>query len=127
MGIPVVAGATLVCTSGTAPGQLNVTSQMKVTVAGRPAATISDAAPMTNLMPCGLCTSMGNPTVASATAAALGVLTPMPCVPAPGGGWICGGTPSITGQPMLTSDGSLTCTYGGSLSIANPGQTTVKV
>ena len=125
MGIPVVTGATITCTMGLAPGQLLVTSQMNISLGGGPAATIADAAPITNITPCGMCTSLMNPTVASATAAALGVLTPMPCVPAPLGGWICGGTPTVGGKPMLTTDGKLTCSYGGNISIVNPGQTTV--
>lgn len=127
MGVPVISGATLLCSMGTAPGQLNVTSQLSNRIAGRPAATIADAAPISNIGPCGLCTSMANPTVASATAAALGVLTPMPCVPSPLGGWICGGTPLVAGKPQLTTDGSLTCAYGGSISILDPGQTTTRV
>lgn len=127
MGVPVVTGATFLCTMGTAPGQLIATSQATIRIAGRPAATIADAAPISNLGPCGMCTSMANPAVSSATAAALGVLTPMPCIPAPAGGWICSGTPLLSGQPMLTTDGSITCIYGGSISILNPAQTTTRV
>lgn len=125
MGLPVVAGAVILCTMGLSPGTLNVTSQNKVLLGGAPAATVNDTAPMVNVGPCGMCTSLANPTVASATAAALGVLTPMPCVPAPIGMWICGPAPLTAGQRGLTSDGTLMCSYGGSLSILNPGQTKV--
>jgi len=110
---------------GLAPGQLIVTSQTIFLAGGFPAATISDAAPMSNITPCGMCTSLSNPTVAAATSAAMGVLTPMPCVPAPAGIWTCSGTPLVNGMPALSVEGSLVCSYGGNLCIVSPGQTTV--
>jgi hypothetical protein len=125
MGLAVVMGASILCTMGSAPGTLNVTSQTKVIVDGKPAATIQDTAPMVNVGPCGVCTSMANPAVASATAAAMGVLTPMPCVPAPAGIWMGGKTPFVGGKPGLSNDAKLLCTYGGNISIMNPGQTKV--
>ncbi len=125
MSVAVVAGASVQCTMGLAPGQLLVTSQTMVLAGGRPAATVTDAAPITNITPCGMCTSLANPTVASATAAALGVLTPMPCVPAPAGIWTCAGTPLVGGMPALSVEGTLVCSYGGSLCIISPGQTAV--
>lgn len=123
MGVIVAAGASVQCTFGTVPGTLNVTSQQKVLVEGKPVATIQDASPMTNISSCGMCTSLANPQVAAATAAALGVLTPQPCVPAPAGTWI----PTqmsvvVEGKPCLTSDANLMCTYGGIIRIVNPGQ-----
>lgn len=125
MAIPVVAGAACMCTMGTSPGQVNPTNQMNIRVGGKPVASIADAAPISNVTPCGMCTSLANPIVASATAAALGVLTPQPCVPAPAGGWICPSSIRVGGKPILTNDGKLICSYGGSISIMNPGQTTV--
>ena len=122
MGLPVVSGASVMCTMGMSPGQLMVTSQLTVLMDGKPAATIQDAAPITNVGPCGMCTSLMNPTVASATAAALGVLTPMPCVPAPIGIWVCSPGPLIGGIPALINDGKLMCSYGGAISITMPGQ-----
>ena len=123
MGNPVVTGAVINCTFGMSPGQLIGLS--KVLIGGAPALTIKDTVPIMNVTPCGMCQSMANPTVASATAAALGVLTPMPCVPAPVGMWICAGTPLICGVPGLSTDGTLTCAYGGSIAIRDPGQKTV--
>lgn len=125
MATAVVAGASVQCTMGLAPGQLLVTSQAMVLAGGRPAATVADAAPITNVTPCGMCTSLGNPQVAAATAAALGVLTPMPCVPAPLGIWSCSGTPLVGGKPALAIGATLTCSYGGCISIVSPGQTIV--
>jgi hypothetical protein len=112
---------------GTAPGQINPTNQMSIRVGGKPVASIADAAPMSNVGSFGMCTSLANPTVAAATAAALGVLTPQPCIPAPAGMWMCSGKVRVGGKPVLTTDGTLTCSYGGTISIMNPGQMTVKV
>ena len=125
MPLPVVSGATVQCTMGTTPGQLKA-SPSTVRLGGAHAVRISDVAPMMNVGSCGMCTSLLNPTVASATAAALGVLTPMPCVPSPVGPWICAGTPLVAGRPALSSDGTLTCAYGGSLRIVTPGQGKVR-
>lgn len=122
MGLPVVTGASILCTMGLAPGQLTVTSQFKVMFGGAMAATIQDVSPLINVGACGMCTSLANPTVASATAAALGVLTPMPCIPSPAGTWLCFNTPLIGGIPSLANDGKLMCAYGGSISILSPGQ-----
>lgn len=127
MSIPVAAGASCVCTMGTAPGQINPTNQPVIRFEGKPVASVADAAPMSNIAPCGLCTSMGNPTVQAATAAAMGVLTPQPCTPAPTGGWTCGGKVRVGGKLVLTNDGQLTCSYGGTITIVNPGQTTVQI
>lgn len=69
---------------------------------------------------------MGNPTVAAATAAAAGVLTPQPCTPSPTGVWMCPGKIRVGGKPVLTNDGTLMCAYGGTIAIKNPGQKTVR-
>lgn len=123
MAKPVVTGGIITCTNGLSPGQLVGTSS--VMIGGAPALTIKDTAAFVNVMPCGMCNSMANPAVASATAAALGVLTPQPCTPVPTGTWICAGTPLIGGAPGLSTDGTLVCAFGGSISIRDPGQRTV--
>ena len=119
-------GATTLCTMGTAPAPIKVTSQTKVLTEGKPAATIQDSAPMTNVGPYGMCTSLVNPAVAAATAAALGVLTPQPCTPVPAGTWIPT-KPKVLlgGRPCLTQDCKLVCAYAGQISITLPGQTKV--
>lgn len=125
MPVFVVNGASILCTMGTSPGSILATSQQKILMNGMPVATIRDVAPITSITPCGMCTSLANPTVASATAAALGVLTPMPCVPAPIGVWTGGSAVSAEGIPCLTNGSTLVCSYGGSISIVSPGQGTV--
>ncbi|MGI5979101.1 MAG: DUF4280 domain-containing protein [Oscillospiraceae bacterium] len=116
----VVTGAVAMCTCGLSPGTLIGTS--KVFMGGAPCLTIRDAAPLQNIGSFGMCTTQSNPAVAAATAAALGVPTPAPCVPAPAGIWQCAGAPMVGGAPALTSEGTITCAYGGSISIRDPGQ-----
>ena len=74
-------GATLMCSFGMAPSTMVVLPIHRMLTSNQPAANINDHIPMTNIMPFGMCITPSNPEVASATAAALGVLTPMPCVP----------------------------------------------
>lgn len=122
----VVAGAQLLCTFGVAPAALVVAPLNAVTAGGTPAATIQDNKPMVNIPPFGMCTSLSNPQVASATAAALGVLTPMPCIPAIPAPWAPGSpTVQIGGQPALNATSILNCAYGGVIRPLSPGQFTV--
>jgi hypothetical protein len=117
----VVAGASLLCTFGLAPSTLNVI-RPNATVEGRPAANILDMAPMVNIPPFGMCQSLANPQVAAATAAALGVLTPMPCVPVPVAPWSPSApTTLIGGAPALVQGATLNCAYGGVISVTMPG------
>ncbi len=122
----VAVSGTAMCTMGTAPAPIKVTSQQKVLTEGKPAATIQDAQPMANIGPFGMCTSLANPQVAAATAAALGVLTPQPCIPAPAGTWIPT-KPKILvgGKPCLSNDCKLVCAYAGQVSVTVPGQVKV--
>src|SRR6516225_2296919 len=100
----VVNGATMMCTFGMAPSTLVVLPANRTMVGNQPAANIMDHIPMVNIMPFGMCMSIANPTVAAATAAALGVLTPMPCIPATASPWVPGAPTVLIGnQPMLDS------------------------
>lgn len=126
MSLLATVSANLMCTMGTAPAPLKVTSQTKVLAEGKPAGTIQDATALSNVGPFGMCTSLANPQVSAATTAAMGVLTPQPCVPVPAGTWI----PTkpkvlIDGKPCLTQDCKMMCSYAGSIGITLPGQTKV--
>ena len=119
----VVTGAMAVCTMGAAPSTLNF---LPSPVVGGPtqAGKITDMAPMVNVPPFGVCMSLANPTVATATTAALGVLTPMPCIPAPAGPWAPGsGAVFLGGPPILDASSVLNCSYAGVIMITFPGQT----
>ena len=82
MGFGVFGGATLMCSFGAAPSTLMVLPTSRV-MGKMPMATIMDQVPLVNILPFGMCSSMANPTVAAATAAKLGVMTPMRCDPNP--------------------------------------------
>ncbi|MDH3755958.1 MAG: DUF4280 domain-containing protein, partial [Acidimicrobiia bacterium] len=93
-------GAMLMCSFGVAPSSLMVLPTNMVNAGGKPAANIMDNVPMANIMPFGMCSSLSNPTVAAATSAALGVLTPMPCIPVIPAPWTPGAaTTKVAGMP----------------------------
>lgn len=121
MPVNAVSTAGLMCSFGMAPSTLNVLPVSRVMVEGMPAANMADSAPIVNIPPFGMCTTPTNPTVAAATAAALGVLTPMPCIPVTTP-WIPVAVRTlIGGQPALTSGATCTCAWGGAIQITFPG------
>lgn len=122
----VVNGATLHCSFGTVPSVL--------TVAPKPAsgnglflATIADSLPLTNIATFGQCLSTQNPAVQAATAAASGVFTPAPCIPATGTPWSPGSTSvAVRGQPAVTQTATCQCQWLGVIDVVNPGQVAVQ-
>ncbi|RFP08974.1 MULTISPECIES: DUF4280 domain-containing protein [unclassified Duganella] len=127
MGQQVCMGAMLKCSFGVAPGTLMVLPANAVLTAV-PDANIMDNKPMANILPFGMCQSMANPMVAAATAAALGVLTPMPCIPATTAPWVPGSPTVLIGNmPALNNSSKLMCMWGGVIAINAPGQTTVSI
>ena len=127
MGQQVCMGAMLSCSFGVAPGTLVVLplSQVMTTM---PAANIMDNKPMMNVLPFGMCQSPSTPMVIAATAAALGVLTPMPCIPMTMSPWMPGSPTVLIGNMPALNDGSkLMCMWGGVIGIDAPGQFTVSV
>lgn len=126
MGAVVVMGATLTCPFGTMPVNLSVTSQSSVMAEGKPVATIQDFSPNVNIPGFGMCSSLANPQVASATAAALGVLTPQQCIPAVAAPWVPAQTICLAeNKPCLTGEAAAVCVYGGMIAINDTGQKTV--
>ncbi len=125
MALPVVMSANMMCSFGLAPSSLVVLPQgPPVQMENKFAATIMDFKPFVNIMPFGVCTSLANPAVAAATAAALGVLTPMPCTPVTTP-WTPGSaTVQINNFPALNNSSTCMCSFGGSISIVYPGVTT---
>jgi hypothetical protein len=92
------------------------------------AANIMDHIPMVNIMPFGMCMSIANPQVAAATAAAMGVLTPQPCIPATATPWTPGALTLVLGnQPALDNVSICMCTWLGVITVADPGQTSTMI
>ncbi len=121
MGTNAVQGAVMRCTMGLAPSTLSPMPGT-VTIEGRPAATVTDVVPMACIKPFGMCTSLSNPAVASATSAAMGVLTPAPCTPIPAGPWKPGApTTTISGRPALVSGSTCQCAWGGTITLTFTG------
>ena len=115
-----VHGAVLRCSQGTAPGSLLVAPQ-NIDADDTPVATVSHHQPMVNIQPFGMCRSLANPQVAAATSAAMGTLTPQPCLPVIPARWAPGATGiTMDGQPALSADSTCQCNWAGSIEIAQP-------
>ena len=127
MGQQACMGALLKCTFGVAPSPLMVLP-LSLVLTAVPDANIMDNKPMLNVLPFGMCLSMSNPMVAAATAAALGVPTPMPCIPATLAPWMPGSPTVLIGNmPALNNSSKLMCMWGGVIGITMPGQFTVAI
>ena len=111
-------GATLMCPFAVG-GQdtLMVDPSRKVLHEGSLMANVTDTK-ISNIVTFGMCYSTANPTVASATAAAMGALTPMACVPNIVTPWMPG-KPNVLvgGAPVLLSTDTCQCLWGGVITI----------
>lgn len=117
-------GAMMKCTFGVAPSTL-IPTPKPIMTSHMVAANIMDHVPIMNIPPFGMCNCPGNPMVAAATAAALGVLTPMPCIPNTPTPWSPGAaTVMLNNAPALDNISMLTCIWGGVITFTNAGQTT---
>lgn len=121
MGNYVSNGAMLTCTMGVAPSTLTVLPVDKVLTENKPMATIMDHKPFVNIAPFALCSSPLSPTFIKVSG------TPGPCVPNLPAPWVSGKPDvMVANKPALTAQCSLMCVYGGSISIAFPGELTVQ-
>ncbi|MFN6253032.1 MAG: DUF4280 domain-containing protein [Acetobacteraceae bacterium] len=124
----VTSGAMLKCSFGAAPSVFQVLPINRVTAGSLPAGTILDNKPLLNVLPFGMCSSPSNPEVIALTAAALGVFTPAPCIPAIAAPWEPG-TPTVTvgGIPALDTGCKLMCMWEGVIAVELAAQFTVTV
>ncbi len=119
----VVTGAIMSCTFGMAPSSFMASPGRTEMLSNVPKGNIMDYAPMVNIMPFGMCNTLSNPTVAAATSAAMGVLTPMPCIPAVTSPWMPGNPQVLVqGQPALMRSCCNMCMWGGQISFTTDGQ-----
>lgn len=124
----VVLGAQLQCTMGMAPSVLQVLPVNRTQGSYVPAANIMDYVPLVNILPFGMCQSPANPMVAAATAAAFGVLTPMPCIPMTTAPWTPGSPTVLIGNmPALNNTSMCMCNWAGIISVTNPGEQTINI
>lgn len=120
-----IQGTLLKCSFGNMPSPLMVLPDKKVN-SMLPVAVVSDHMPLLNILPFGMCSNPANPMVIAATAAAMGALTPMPCIPCTTQEWTkaCEKV-KIKGKRALTMESKLQCFYGGNIQAAAPLQPTV--
>jgi hypothetical protein len=124
----VVQGATLRCSMGAAPASFSVAVPHSVDADETAAGTIDDYVPNENVPAFGMCQSPSNPQVAAATSAAMGVLTPQPCLPVITAPWTPGASvTTVADRPALTDGCQCVCQWGGSISVTSAGQEDVEV
>ncbi len=120
----VCSGARMRCSYGDKLSTLTVFPDRTIWLTGEPQANIIDHRSMQNVAPFGKCRTLAYPPTASATAAAHGKLTPMPCVPNTPFPWMQGKDDvMLKGQPALLKSSTLQCIYGGRITLTSDGQT----
>lgn len=107
----VTSGAVLSCSCSIGGlGVLNVLPPAR-------AANVNDGIPMLNITSFGMCGCPANPQVAAATAAALGTLTPVPCIPVTSK-WNGGlSNLQVDGSDALQPSSTIQCLWGGVITI----------
>ena len=120
MSFAVTTGSTAEYTCGTTPAELIADFDTLATAGGSIVLTIDMIVAEVNIPSFGDCDSLLNPEVSTATAAADGVLTPMPCVPVVVDSWTPGSLLSNeVGIAYVNDESICTCSYGGEISIVD--------
>ena len=116
----VTTGSSAICTCGTTSAELIADYDTGAIVNDMIVMTVDMIVSEVNIMSFGECDSLVNPEVSTATAAAGGVTTPMPCVPVVASDWTTGSlTASQDGIAYITDTSTCTCSYGGVISIVS--------
>lgn len=120
----VTQGTTCQCSFGSAPTPVSVMPMSQASSMNMPVLTTAMIVPMTNVQPFGMCTSLSNPQVAAATTAAMGALTPQPCIPVIPAPWAPPAAQvTISGMPAASMDSKCTCAWGGQISFVQTPNT----
>ena len=129
MSLAVVGELSLIqCLFGVAPTPLIVLPDRTITAEFSLMGNISDMIPIANIETFGECVSLANPEVIIATAAAMGVLTPMPCVPIVVDPWVSEALDVfVEVMPALDTTSIVMCMWAGAIHIDEPGNATVMV
>ncbi len=128
MPLQVCMGASMMCSFGMAPSSLIVLPTNRVMTNNVPDANIMDHIPIVNVPPFGMCFAPTNPAFIAATSAALGVPTPVPCLPVLPTPWVTGAPTVLLGyMPTLDNTHILNCTWLGIITFVTPGEFTVNV
>lgn len=120
--IAVCSGAQVNCAFGDGPKNVNVLPLGNKAGGSKEIMSIINIIPYLNIPSFGMCKSLTNPLVASATAAAMGVLTPQSCIPV-----ITPFTPGAIKTttfniPMVQQSNTSLCIWGPTITISKPGQ-----
>lgn len=119
----VTEGATLRCAMGASPSSLAVPPDRALRLDGKRLALVTDHGPQ-SVLPFGMCRAPTNPQVAAATAAAGGVLTPQPCVPAVDAPWSPGAVSARGAAGAMLHEGcTAMCRWGGAITVEPGGVT----
>jgi len=120
--------ALMKCSFGVAPAPFSAGPVRTVLTSNLMAGNIMDFKPMVNIPTFGMCMSLANPATAAATAAALGVLTPTPCMPVTVAPWLPG-VPNVLIEnfPALDNNCKLMCMWAGVIQFVTPGQVTHQI
>lgn len=120
----VAMGATLKCSMGMSSCSLIVPPGHRANNGGGAMASANvDDYQVANIPTFGMCQSLTNPSVSSATSAASGVLTPMPCIPSIAAPWAPGSLKvKIASRAALMKTDTCACSYAGVVTIQAAGQ-----
>lgn len=118
----VTSGAKLKCSFGNKESALNAADK-EIYINNKNQANIMDFKPNINIFSFGMCSSLANPVVATATALNNGILKKMPCIPLLTAPWIYGKIDvHIQGFPALLDCSKNMCMWGGVITITSHGQ-----
>ncbi|HXT94600.1 MAG TPA: DUF4280 domain-containing protein [Trebonia sp.] len=124
MAVQVSTGAQVECSFGAAPAVFSASGE---NVAATTAAGVVTDVEEENIPSFGMCSAPTNPDVMAATAAALGTLTPAPCVPVLSP-WTPGALRvTVNGVAALGSDSKCMCDWAGVIQVIDPGQERVTI